>query len=580
MVVPPSRLSFLAVLAAGAAPGLLAGTQVAGLLFFLNPHLPFVPVTVARGVVFYALLLGIVSLLVHAPLTRGRARRLRAWLPVSTTAVLASAGVGFWAHAYYFNFFLPPGINKRLLKAAIWLSLAALIGFYTVLIHRLRERPYGRRSLILFGLLAVASIYVVVERREAFRPRVEPSPRPTTFQASGRPMLCVVGIDAATLDAILPLAERGMLPFFDRIRREGARARLETLEPMRRRPLWLTLTTGKYPYEHRIVGDSTYDAPFLAGPSQRLHLLPLSLSFARWGTLGPPRPVTARDLRALNLWQILDRVGSSTAVVGWPSTTPQNAGGVLVPHDFFTEAVTDPAEAQIAPAALAERAKLFRTAPEELDPDEVSRFGETPEAEVLEALAGDRWREDLSFFLVDREQQVDALFVLLPGLRDISKSSFGGFSAVQFRGSQDEDAVRASRRVAAYYRHLDDFLAMLWNKMPSPRLLVVASSYGVREPNDLVRVLGMGDSVRGSFIGRPEGVLTLLGDGVRQGAAVREARLVDVVPTVLYGLGYPIARDLEGAVLTEVFDTSFLASRPLAFVPSYETFQPQLLAAP
>ena len=60
-----------------------------------------------------------------------------------------------------------------------------------------------------------------------------------------------------------------------------------------------------------------------------------------------------------------------------------------------------------------------------------------------------------------------------------------------------------------------------------------------------------------------------LGEGVQPGS-IRPAELVDMVPTLLYGLGFPIARDLDGAVLTTAFGTAFLARRPLTFLPSYE----------
>ena len=56
-------------------PGALAGTQVAGLLFFLNPHLPFDPIPVLSCVGFYASLLGGMSLLLTLPFTRGRRDR-------------------------------------------------------------------------------------------------------------------------------------------------------------------------------------------------------------------------------------------------------------------------------------------------------------------------------------------------------------------------------------------------------------------------------------------------------------------------------------------------------------------------
>ena len=62
----------------------------------------------------------------------------------------------------------------------------------------------------------------------------------------------------------------------------------------------------------------------------------------------------------------------------------------------------------------------------------------------------------------------------------------------------------------------------------------------------------------------------LLGEGIQTDAMFRPADLVDLVPTLLYGLGFPIARDLDGAVLTSAFETGFLARQQLTFLPSYE----------
>jgi hypothetical protein len=63
----------------------------------------------------------------------------------------------------------------------------------------------------------------------------------------------------------------------------------------------------------------------------------------------------------------------------------------------------------------------------------------------------------------------------------------------------------------------------------------------------------------------------LYGEGVRSGELLTGAQLVDVAPTLLYGLGVPVARDLDGRVLTTAYDRGFLARHPLTFLPSYET---------
>ena len=64
--------------------------------------------------------------------------------------------------------------------------------------------------------------------------------------------------------------------------------------------------------------------------------------------------------------------------------------------------------------------------------------------------------------------------------------------------------------------------------------------------------------------------LMFLGEGIQPAAMFRPAELVDLAPTLLYGLGFPIARDLDGAILTPTFETGFLARQPLTFLPSYE----------
>ncbi len=550
--------------------GALAGTQVTGLIFFLNPHLPFDSLSVLRGVGFYSTLLGGISLLVSLPFAVWRRGSYRRWLPIGLTIVLATAGLSAWVHASYFAFYLPPGINRRLLKAAIWLSLASLVCFYTVLLHQIRNRPYGKRSQALFGILAIASIYVVVERREAFRPAPAPTLRPTIFQASQRPQLYVVGIESATLDAILPLEEQGRLPFFSKILAEGSHARLSSLQPTRRAALWTTLATGKYPYRHGIVSQRTFKPPFFLQESA-LKLLPLGIAFETWGTRDTGIPTDSDFLRVRSLWEILSKLGMPTALVGWPVTSPPSTTVNVALADRFFE--TGGEAKYVHPPDLAERARLFRTEHDEIDPTATSSFGSNPPEGVLATLGQDLWRRDLSLFLMSQEPQIEALFVVFPGLAEISQKYFGGYSAVQFEGLQDADSERATQLLSAYYMQLDDFLARLWDRGNEPRLLVVVSAHGADGPQGLrkaKRFLLREPAIEGYLDQGSDGVLMLLGEGIQTGAMFRPADLVDLVPTLLYGLGFPIARDLDGAVLTSAFETTFLARQPLTFLPSYE----------
>ncbi len=541
----------MAILGGGFAPGALAGAQLAGLIFFLNPRLPFAFAPVLRGCLIYGALLGAVSLALHLPFTWGRPRRARRALPWSLTLALALSALLDWTHASYFAYFLPPGINDRLIKTALWLTLGALIAFYTALLHSLSGRRYGPRSRWGLTLMAALSIYAMVERREAFRPRPVPTPRPAMVEPLQRPKLWVIGLDSATLDAILPLAGQGRLPFLATVLQSGAYGRLSTLVPTRRDAVWATLATGKYPFKHGITGRRAFPAPFLA-PGARLDLLPSGLSFTRWGTLGQkPLPAGIPGREALALWEILPRLGVPAGVVGWPATQPEEgeATFALTDGDFL------PASRAAGPALLA-------------------RFGPRAPSSLLTALDGDLRRQSAALALAGRNPQAQAVFLLLPGLREVSRRWFGGFSAVQLEGEPKGEASRAANeRVVAYYEWLDDQLAAVWQRETGPRLLAVVSSYGVNPQGGWRRVWGQmspGAALGGEFQGGPDGVLLLYGEGIRPGALLTGARLVDVAPTLLYGLGFPLSRELDGQVLTAAFDKRFLASNPVAFFPSYE----------
>ncbi len=551
-------------------PGVLGGTHLAGLLFFLNPHLPFSAATVTRAVLYYACLLGVVSLALHLPLTwrsRHRARRL---LPWSLTLVLIATGVGAFVHASRFAFFLPPGMNLRLVKLGVLVTASGMVAFYTALIHRIQRRPYGRGSRALLAGLALLSAYAAFERRDAFRPRPGLTPRATLVESETRPNLVVVGIDTGTLDAILPLAEVERLPFLSRMRSEGAYARLRSLRPSMRGALWAAIATGTFPYKHRFLGENEFRAPF---SDDGLRLLPLGIRFDAWGTRGS-RPIRDETvIHRLTLPRILGRLGLKVATVGWPGEIPPAPEmSIHLPEGFFT-GKEGPA-GQVMPDDLAERARLFEPSREEVDPDVLSRFGADPPEAVIRSLRSDLWRSGLSRFLLEQDPSIDALFLVLPGLETVSRLHFGGHGAVQFHGAQSERETRSAQLVGAYYEVLDSTLADLWEMIPEPKLMMVVSSYGVDEPSRRRRLLGrvIGQpALHGRTETGPDGLVMMLGEGIRPEMISGPASLVDIAPTLLYGLGFPVSNDMDGVVLTRAFDPVFLTRHALSFVPSYET---------
>jgi hypothetical protein len=551
-------------------PGVLAGAHFASLLFFLNPELPFEWGPWLRAALRYSGLLALASFLFLGAFTRGRGRRARRFLPWAITLVLAFVGATDWILASRFAYYLPPGINARLIKAAVWLTLATLVFFYTALLHTLHRRPYGWRSRIGLTLLALGTVYIMAERREAFKPRPSPAPLPSVVELGQRPTLYVVGLDGASLDAVLPLARQGRLPFFSRLLEEGVYARPQSFSPVHRTSLWTTLATGRLPFQHGIISERVHGADFLT-KGAAVQLLPTPFDHAVWSAFEASRPVDAEFLSVLTHWNILETLGLTTGIIGWPGTYPVPRSRAFAFSERYFTGDFRPTCAQ--PSELAERGVLFQVDDVEVDPVVLEELGTRVPFSLLQALSKDLWRESLTRFLLEQRRETQAMFLVLPGLSEVSQRYLGGFAAVHFSGVQRKAPQEAAQILSFYYSHLDQFLADLWQRETRPKLLAVVSSYGFEAPEGWRRFWALitGRSLQGFSQQAPDGLLLLAGEGLQTGKFLEDARLVDILPTLLYAQGFPIARDLEGRVLTDAFKNSFLARNPLTFVPSYET---------
>ncbi len=572
--LPPALEAGLAALV----PALLAGLHLTGLLYFLNPHLDLSVRGLCEGALRFSLLLVPLSLACHWLGTRIRNVRVRRLLPWSLTVVLGAAALGDWVHASRYSFYLPPGINANLIRMALWLSFASIVAFYTALLHTEHHRPYGRRSLVLLVVVAVGSLYVMVDRRASYAPLVaEPAPfaRPAPGPA---PHLLVVGIAGATLDVLLPLARQGRLPFFASLFDEGSYARLESFPPVRPLGLWASLGSGKLPFRHALAGPSLIDAPWLGGAGE-LRLLPLGFSALGLDRLlGNHRPVRRTDRKVLTVWEILSRLDRSTAVIGAPEALLSATAGEAQAGDalFRGAAAASPA----LPEDFAGRLELLRGATAYLGGADGSSGASTPAAggEPVRQLsaaaqAQDRWRAAVTASLLSDSNPPAALFLDLPGLLEVELLTLGGFHSAEMSGSRAGADRRAAAALTDYMAFLDTTLAELWARLPEPRLLAVVSAYGVAPPSGVRRVLGevwRARGIGGTVAGGPDGVLLLRGDGVRRGAGLATARIVDLVPTLLYVARLPIARDFDGRVLTEAFEPALLQRVPLTFLPTYE----------
>lgn len=70
------------------------------------------------------------------------------------------------------------------------------------------------------------------------------------------------------------------------------------------------------------------------------------------------------------------------------------------------------------------------------------------------------------------------------------------------------------------------------------------------------------------------GVLIMRGPGVRKRHRIEGASILDVAPTILALRNKPVARDMDGQVVLDAIEQSFLKKNPVDYVESYETEKP------
>jgi len=73
-----------------------------------------------------------------------------------------------------------------------------------------------------------------------------------------------------------------------------------------------------------------------------------------------------------------------------------------------------------------------------------------------------------------------------------------------------------------------------------------------------------------SGVHKKEGILILSGPNIKAGARIENPSIYDITPTILTLMGYSVARDMDGRVLTEALTDEFLSGNPVIYIDSYE----------
>lgn len=75
---------------------------------------------------------------------------------------------------------------------------------------------------------------------------------------------------------------------------------------------------------------------------------------------------------------------------------------------------------------------------------------------------------------------------------------------------------------------------------------------------------------------RMEGIFIVSGEVIKKGINIRGAEIVDIAPTLLHSLGYPIPNEMDGKVLIDIFDDMFSKDNSPKYDKAGERYQAEV----
>ena len=573
------------------------GAAYVGLLFLqLNPTIPLYPGTLIALAVTVGLSYGVHLVAIYYSLIVLRqvfsaqiispgwtSLRMLAWL---FTASSAGAAALMWLNLRGFGPMLDAATARQMALGASGLTACVLVFLGIALAYYSSGRRGSAAGVSLAALTAIASLTVPIIARGPGTAAPLGSHRLDFDLDLGHRQLgessrvVMILLDGASLDFISAATVEGRLPNFGKILDAGSSMHLATLRPTQPEPVWTSVATGKLPSKTGVRSAASYVMP---GSDDSIELLPdycFAHALVRFGLIAEVLHQSP-DAHARTLWSMLGGAGLSVGIVGWPLTYPaQPVRGFLVTDvlDHLGETPLDPTDLAVGyPAAVL---PTIRIAAEPRARAAAGPIGDiawpvAPDV-VAEVFAGRPYATDRVY-----EQIWTALSADIP-VR-VTAVRFRGIDAAGhyylryawprvFGDVTEEESRRYGRVLEAAYTIADAVVGRTMAQLEAGDLLLVVSGFGM-EPMSfgkrlLERVLGNRE-LTGTHEGAPDGFALAYGAAVAPGRKGRGS-VVDVAPTILYFLGLPVGRDMDGYARTDIFRREFTAERPMTFIPTYD----------
>ncbi len=354
----------------------------------------------------------------------------------------------------------------------------------------------------------------------------------------------LIGWDAADWQIINPLMDAGKMPALSRMVNEGVMGNISTLEPVISPILWTSIATGKTGDAHGILGFTE-----------------------TFGLQGGVRPSSSHSRHTKAIWNILQQNDYNCHQVGWWATHPaEPLNGTSVSNLYGEVKSKNGAPLPLHPEAVHPKEEhelfaSFRIPAKDITGSMLSPLvphiqkAITAKDERLAQMASDiaectNYHAALTYILENKEW--DFATVYLKAI-DTACHRFMHYHPPKLPYITDEDFELYKDVVNGFYRYHDMMLDRLLQLAGEDTTVILVSDHGFHSQGR--RTLANPKEPAGiAYDHRPFGVFCAKGPGIKKDEIVYGASLLDVTPTILAACGLPVGRDMQGKVLSSIFE--------------------------
>jgi predicted AlkP superfamily phosphohydrolase/phosphomutase len=385
----------------------------------------------------------------------------------------------------------------------------------------------------------------------------------------------LVAIDGMSWSAILPMVRRGELPTIRRLMAEGSYGVLHSLRSHRE-------TVDRWGYWSPVVWTSIATG---VGP-ERHGITDFTIAKKRGGR----EVATSYDRKAPAFWNLFSAFDRTVAVVGWWATWPaEEVSGYMASSNLGLRGMR---RGKVTRWGLTYPPELVREPPTAgLGEDELRSWVEdaifpfkyypilrsNELKTIYSVLWQDRLYEDIALDLIRRAENLDLYAVYFEGIDALSHHFW---AAMEGQGDDVPPTFPTNFHkhreiVPRYYRIVDGYVADLLAEMPDDVTVILVSDHGFHV--DPSHSKGADHSPYGVIIARGPGIRRDHDLNMDLAGSLRESihgttGVLDVLPTLLYLHGVPIAEDLPGSVLTAMLTDDLLDRQPVFRIALYRQY--------